>query len=73
MSNIHLRTAIPGPRSEDLMKRRYAAIPRGVFHYTPIFTARAKGALVEDVDGNVFIDLAGELAALTRAMPRSPC
>ncbi len=41
------------------MKRRVTAVPKGVFHATPIFVARAEGALVEDVDGNVFIDLAG--------------
>jgi 4-aminobutyrate aminotransferase/(S)-3-amino-2-methylpropionate transaminase len=35
-----------------------------VFHYSPIFTARAKGALVEDVDGNRFIDLAGGIGCL---------
>jgi 4-aminobutyrate aminotransferase/(S)-3-amino-2-methylpropionate transaminase len=64
MPNIHLRTAVPGPRSQSLMKRRQAAVPRGVFHYTPIFTARAKGALVEDVDGNIFIDLAGGIGCL---------
>lgn len=29
-----------------------------------MFTARAKGALVEDVDGNVFIDLAGGIGCL---------
>jgi len=46
------------------MKRRQDAIPRGVFHYAPVFTARAKGALLEDVDGNVFIDLAGGIGCL---------
>jgi 4-aminobutyrate aminotransferase/(S)-3-amino-2-methylpropionate transaminase len=64
MSTIRVRTSIPGPRSRELQQRREAAIPRGVFHYTPLFTARAKGALVEDVDGNVFIDLAGGIGCL---------
>jgi 4-aminobutyrate aminotransferase / (S)-3-amino-2-methylpropionate transaminase / 5-aminovalerate transaminase len=64
MSSIQLRTPIPGPRSRELMNRRQTAIPRAVFHYTPIFTARAKGALLEDVDGNVFIDLAGGIGCL---------
>jgi len=64
VSNIQLRTPIPGPRSQELMRRRQAAIPRGVFHYTPVFTQRAKGALLEDVDGNVFIDLAGGIGCL---------
>ena len=62
--SIRLRTAVPGPHSQELMKRRDAAVPRGVFHWVPIFVARAKGALLEDVDGNVFIDMAGGIGCL---------
>ena len=51
--------SIPGPRSLELMKRREAAIPRGISHATPIFVARAEGAKVWDVDGNEYIDFAG--------------
>src|ERR1700728_2627253 len=54
MSTIQLRTAIPGPRSQALMKRRDAAVVRGTFHATPVFVAKAEGAVVEDVDGNCF-------------------
>ncbi len=59
MSVIQLRTPIPGPRSRELMLRRQEAVARGVFHSTPVFAARAEGAIVEDVDGNRFIDFAG--------------
>jgi 4-aminobutyrate aminotransferase/(S)-3-amino-2-methylpropionate transaminase len=41
------------------MKRREAAVPRGPYHSTPIFAGRAEGAVIEDVDGNRFIDFAG--------------
>jgi 4-aminobutyrate aminotransferase / (S)-3-amino-2-methylpropionate transaminase / 5-aminovalerate transaminase len=41
------------------MSRRASAVPRGVYHATPVFAARAEGAVVEDVDGNRFIDFAG--------------
>ena len=41
------------------MRRREAAVPRGVFHSTPVFAAKAEGAVIEDVDGNRFIDFAG--------------
>jgi 4-aminobutyrate aminotransferase/(S)-3-amino-2-methylpropionate transaminase len=40
------------------MDRRKAAVPQGPFHVTPVFAARAHGALIEDVDGNTFIDFA---------------
>jgi 4-aminobutyrate aminotransferase / (S)-3-amino-2-methylpropionate transaminase / 5-aminovalerate transaminase len=64
MASIQLRTAIPGPRSQELMRRRNDAVPRGVYHSTPVFAARAEGALVEDVDGNTFIDLAGGIGCV---------
>ncbi|MGH9714657.1 MAG: 4-aminobutyrate--2-oxoglutarate transaminase [Candidatus Acidiferrales bacterium] len=59
MSTIQLRTPIPGPKSRELMRRRNAAVARGVSHATQIFAARAEGAVMEDVDGNRFIDFAG--------------
>ena len=64
MSSIHLRTSIPGPNSQELMRRRNAAVARGVYHATPIFVARAEGAMVEDVDGNRYIDFAGGIGCL---------
>jgi 4-aminobutyrate aminotransferase/(S)-3-amino-2-methylpropionate transaminase len=64
MTSIRLRTPIPGPNSQAWLKKREEAVPAGVFHYTPIFVARAKGALLEDIDGNVFIDLAGGIGCL---------
>jgi 4-aminobutyrate aminotransferase/(S)-3-amino-2-methylpropionate transaminase len=59
MGSIQVRTTIPGPKSQELMRRRNAAVARGVYHATPIFVARAEGALLEDVDGNRYIDFAG--------------
>ena len=64
MATIQLHTAIPGPRSQALMKRRDAAVARGVFHSTPVFAARAEGAVVDDVDGNRFIDFAGGIGCV---------
>jgi 4-aminobutyrate aminotransferase/(S)-3-amino-2-methylpropionate transaminase len=64
MRTIQLKTAIPGPKSTELMKRREAAVPRGVAHATPIFAARAEGAVLEDVDGNRFLDFAGGIGVL---------
>jgi len=46
------------------MQRREAAVPRGPYHATPIFAARADGAVIEDVDGNKFLDFAGGIGCL---------
>src|SRR5580692_2941579 len=64
MPTIQLRTPIPGPKSQELMRRRNAAVPRGVAHATPIFAARAEGAILEDVDGNRYLDFAGGIGCL---------
>src|SRR6516165_9295110 len=64
MPTIQLRTPIPGPKSQELMRRRNAAVARGVAHATPIFAARAEGAVLDDVDGNRYIDFAGGIGCL---------
>ncbi len=57
-------TEIPGPRSQELMARRRAAVPAGVGATMPVFAARASGGVVLDVDGNSFIDLGAGIAVL---------
>jgi 4-aminobutyrate aminotransferase/(S)-3-amino-2-methylpropionate transaminase len=64
MPSIDLKTAIPGPRSLALIDRRTQAVPRGVSQLTPIFVSRAEGAVIEDVDGNRFLDFAGGIGCL---------
>ncbi len=64
MKTIQIHTEIPGPKSRALMARREAAIPRGPYHATPLFAAKAEGAVIEDVDGNRFIDFAGGIGCL---------
>ena len=59
-----LVTEVPGPKSLALFERRAAAIPPGVANIHPIVTARASGAIVEDVDGNRLIDLATGISVL---------
>ena len=59
-----LVTEVPGPKSRALFERRAAAIPPGVANIHPIVTARASGAIVEDVDGNRLIDLATGISVL---------
>jgi 4-aminobutyrate aminotransferase/(S)-3-amino-2-methylpropionate transaminase len=61
----HLVTEIPGPASLELTKRRAAAVSHGVGNTMPVFAARAAGGIVEDVDGNRFIDLGSGIAVTT--------
>ncbi|PND58198.1 4-aminobutyrate--2-oxoglutarate transaminase [Mycobacterium sp. ENV421] len=67
-----LVTEIPGPGSIELSKRRVAAVSHGVGVTMPVFTARAGGGIIEDVDGNRLIDLGSGIAVTTigNASPR---
>ncbi len=61
---IQLKTELPGPNSRALIARREASMPAGYGKATDIAVRRARGALVEDVDGNVLIDFAGGIGVL---------
>ncbi|MFF4260198.1 4-aminobutyrate--2-oxoglutarate transaminase [Streptomyces sp. NPDC001663] len=56
-----VRTAIPGPRSQELMARKKNVVADGVATTWPVFAARAGGGIIEDVDGNRLIDLGSGL------------
>ena len=55
---------VPGPQSRALEQRRRKAVARGVATMTPVYAAAAHGAVIEDVDGNRFIDFTGGLGVL---------
>lgn len=57
-----INTAVPGPGSTALTERLARVESRNVTDLSgkgPIFWARAAGANVQDVDGNVYVDLGG--------------
>ncbi|GGF04249.1 4-aminobutyrate--2-oxoglutarate transaminase [Mycetocola zhadangensis] len=55
-------TAIPGPRSVELMARKRSAVTSAVGTTMPVFAAAAGGGVIVDVDGNSFIDLGSGIA-----------
>lgn len=67
-----LVTAIPGPRSRDLLARKAAAVAAGVGHTVPIAAVAAGGGVVVDADGNSLIDLGSGIAVTSvgNAHPR---
>ncbi|MFD6104757.1 4-aminobutyrate--2-oxoglutarate transaminase [Nocardia salmonicida] len=58
-------TALPGPRSAALAKRRGQAVAAGVGSAVPMYAADADGGVIVDVDGNSFIDLGSGIAVTT--------
>jgi 4-aminobutyrate aminotransferase / (S)-3-amino-2-methylpropionate transaminase / 5-aminovalerate transaminase len=55
-------TSIPGPKSQELMARKEATVADGVGTVMPVFAKRAGGGVLEDVDGNSFIDFGSGIA-----------
>lgn len=53
-----LKTEVPGAKSSELLEKRQRFVARGVGNTGKFFVEKAKGALLTDVDGNVFIDFA---------------
>ncbi|NHM33558.1 4-aminobutyrate--2-oxoglutarate transaminase [Neobacillus terrae] len=61
---VKLQTAIPGPKSNELFEFRNKYVPKGISNNCTSFVKKAQGALVEDVDGNTYIDFAGAIGTL---------
>ncbi|QTE30577.1 4-aminobutyrate--2-oxoglutarate transaminase [Pengzhenrongella sicca] len=55
-------TAVPGPRSLELGARRAEFVAGAVTSALGVYVARAGGGVLEDVDGNTFIDLGSGIA-----------
>src|SRR5256885_3706996 len=55
---------IPGAKSRELIARRQQFVARGVASTMNVFAAKADGAIIEDVDGNRYIDFAGGIGAM---------
>jgi 4-aminobutyrate aminotransferase/(S)-3-amino-2-methylpropionate transaminase len=67
-----LVTSIPGPRSQELLARKAAAVAAGVGHTVPVEAVAAGGGVVVDADGNSLIDLGSGIAvtSLGNAHPK---
>jgi len=65
-------TELPGPRSQELLTRRGAAVAPGVTSTLPVFVSAAGGGVLVDVDGNSLIDLGSGIAVTSvgNAAPR---
>ena len=58
-------TALPGPRSAEILARKSDAVPAGVGYTVPVAAVAAGGGVVVDADGNSLIDLGSGIAVTT--------
>jgi 4-aminobutyrate aminotransferase/(S)-3-amino-2-methylpropionate transaminase len=62
--SIELRTAVPGPRSSEILARKERVVAGPLAPTFPIVVAAARGATLTDVDGNTYIDFSGGVGCL---------
>jgi 4-aminobutyrate aminotransferase len=62
MSHPEIRTSLPGPIARQVIERDAKYVSSSYTRAYPLVMARGEGALVEDVDGNRFLDCAAGIA-----------
>ena len=57
-------TAIPGPKSQEIIKRRSEAVSAALGMAIPVVVEKAGGGVIVDIDGNSIIDLGAGIAVV---------
>src|SRR5262245_10894725 len=57
-----IRTALPGPRGKSMLARDERYMSPSYTRIYPLFVARGSGCVIEDVDGNLFLDMTAGIA-----------
>ena len=57
-------TELPGPKAKAMLDRRAEAMPAAIKTIYPIVIERGEGAMIEDSDGNVFLDWIGGVGVM---------
>ncbi|HLH03658.1 MAG TPA: acetyl ornithine aminotransferase family protein [Bryobacteraceae bacterium] len=60
----HLVTSLPGPNAQKIIERDHAVLSPSYTRCYPFVMKRGEGAIVEDVDGNRFLDFAAGIAVV---------
>src|SRR5436190_8131277 len=55
-------TELPGPKARDLLARDQQFMSPSYTRIYPLVVARGSGAVIEDVDGNLFLDFTAGIA-----------
>ncbi|MFZ9043053.1 MAG: 4-aminobutyrate--2-oxoglutarate transaminase [Candidatus Nanopelagicaceae bacterium] len=59
-----LLTSIPGPKSQEIIKRRADAVSASLGMAIPVVVEKAGGGVIVDVDGNSIIDMGAGIAVV---------
>jgi len=59
-----LLTSIPGPKSQEIIKRRAEAVSASLGMAIPVVVEKAGGGVIVDIDGNSIIDMGAGIAVV---------
>ena len=57
-----IKTELPGPRASALLERDHRYVSPSYTRIYPLVVERGSGAVIEDVDGNLFLDFTAGIA-----------
>lgn len=58
-------TPLPGPKAKEIIARDARAVSQNLSKDVPLVVSRARGMVVEDVDGNRFLDFAAGISTVS--------
>ena len=61
---IELKTAVPGPKSREILARKERVVAGPLSVFLPVVIEEGRGATLTDVDGNTFLDFTGGVGCL---------
>lgn len=61
----HLKMALPGPEASRILKLDAETVSPSYTRDYPLVAKRGRGAIIEDVDGNLFLDFAAGIAVVS--------
>jgi 4-aminobutyrate aminotransferase len=66
--NMHvpqIKTSLPGPRAQALLERDQRFVSPSYTRIYPLVAERGSGAVIEDLDGNLFLDFTAGIAVVS--------
>ena len=57
-------TELPGPKAKAVLERRQEVMPAAIRSIYPVVIERGEGAMIEDPDGNIFLDWIGGVGVM---------
>ena len=65
LSRPNIKTSLPGPKAKRILEADERLISPSYTRSYPLVAKRGRGAIIEDVDGNAFLDFSAGIAVVS--------